>query len=238
MNWGAAVRVPKLSVACQVCCAVLDTHHSLPGEDLKTQEPWKAFLLVAVAWDDEDSGMEQMHVKELGKASPRDYCCSLNHCTPQGDAPTPSFLCLEGNSFFRLALKAFQNFAVCGENIYECTWFHFLLPCSLETPRWLPRRMGKNKWLCFKCHFRTCCIFYLVICGIWSRLALYLIFRSAVGNTLILQLSSNIFRYRDCKVWLLRHLLGSLCAECSAHKGPFFMPKSSHCCYKPNKWPA
>lgn len=214
------------------------THITLALEKTLKIRSSEKHLLVAAAWDDEDSGMEQMHVKELGKALPRDYCRSLNLCTPRGDAPTPSFLCLEGNSFFRLALKAFQNFAVCGENIYERTWFHFLLPCSLETPCWLPRRMGKNKWLCSKCHFRTCCVFYLVICGIWSRLALYLIFRSAVGNTLILQLSSNIFRYRDCKVWLLRHLLGSFCAECSAHKGPFFMPKSSHCCYKPNKQPA
>lgn len=68
--------VLKLSVACQVCCAVLDTHHSFPGEDLKNQELWKAFLLVAVSQDDEDSGMEQMHVKKLGRASPHDYCCS------------------------------------------------------------------------------------------------------------------------------------------------------------------
>lgn len=194
MNWGAAVRV---SVACQVCCAVLDTNHSLPGEDLKNQELWKAFLLVAVSQDDEDSRMEQIYVKELGKAS-HDYCCSFNLCTPQGDAPIPPFLCLEGDLFSSLALKSFQNFAVCGENIYECTWFHFLLPCSLETPCWLPRRMGENKWLCSKCHSRACCIFYLVIRGIWSRLALYLIFRSAVGNTLILQLSSHIFRFRGC----------------------------------------
>lgn len=108
MNWGAAVLVPKLSVAYQVCCAVLDTHHSLPGENLKNQELGKAFLLVAVLQDGEDSGMEQMHVKKLGKASPHDYCCSLNLCTPPGDAPIPSFLCLEGN-FPGLLWKLFKT---------------------------------------------------------------------------------------------------------------------------------
>lgn len=41
------------------------------------------------------------------------YCCSLNLCTPQGDAPVSSSLCLEGNFFCRLALKAFQNFTLC-----------------------------------------------------------------------------------------------------------------------------
>lgn len=186
MNWGAAFWVPKLSVACQVCRGVLDTHQSLPGEDLRNQELWKAFLLVAAAREEEDGGMEHAHMKELGKGLPRGYCCSLNLCAPQGDAPVSSSLCLEGNFFCRLALKACQNFAVWGGNIYEHTWFHFLLPCSLETSCWLPRRTRENKWLCFKCHFRICCIFYLVICGIWSKSALYLIFRSIVGNILIL----------------------------------------------------
>lgn len=238
MNWGAAFWVPKRSVARQVGCGVLGTHQSLPGEDRRNRELCKEFLLVAVAWEDEDGGMEQEHVKELGKVLPRGYCSSLNLCAPQGDAPVSSSLCLEGNFFCRIALKAFQNFSVCGENIYEHTWFHFLLPCSLETSCWLPRRTGENKWLCLKCHFRICCIFCLVICGIWSKSALSSIFRSVIGNILILSLNSHFSITEAAKFGGWDNLLGSLFAQRSAHEGPFFMPESSHCCYKPNKWSA
>lgn len=48
-------------------------------------------------------------MKELGKVLLRGDWCSLNLCTPQGDAPVSSSLCLEGNLRVAVWGKIFTN---------------------------------------------------------------------------------------------------------------------------------
>lgn len=72
---------------------------------------------MAAAWEDEDGGIEQRGMKELGKVSSHG---SLNLSTP-----VSSSLGLEGHFFYRLALKAFQNFAM---------WGKYLRPYVISLP--------------------------------------------------------------------------------------------------------